>query len=176
MPIAFLGRASLLCALLFAMVPYHEGLFAGDTIPRVTKPSRSNLEVKTEDGVRYLLNVERDATVSPKSGPTEVRVVGEIKGSAIIFIDSYRSVPGGMSYCQAGQERFVRAFAVSKKPPREMWRVKLESCHDNIELASPGVEWAVESFTLTIHWLLGPTIAGQPEEWMMRVSQENKVE
>lgn len=171
MPIAFLGKVSLRCVLVFAVLQGPEVLFAGDRASHATKPTRSHLEIKTGDGGRYLLHIERDTTVSPKSAPTDVKVLGEVKGSAIIVIDSYQSFPGGMSYCQAGRERFLRVVAISKVPPREMWRVKLESCHDNIELATDGVEWIPESFMLKVHWLLGPTVAGKSEEWLLRVNQ-----
>ncbi len=68
--------------------------------------------------MRYALSVARDSTVSPKAKPTGIKVVGEIKGSVIILIDTYPSLPGGMSYCQAGEERFLRIFQYRESRPR----------------------------------------------------------
>jgi hypothetical protein len=62
--------------------------------------------------------------------------VAEIPDSILIVVDAYYSIPGGMSYCQAGQESFLRVVSFSGKHPVETYRVKLESCRDNIELVS----------------------------------------
>ena len=133
------------------------------------------IEVRASNGARYVFAVTRDATVSRKARAKVVDIVGEIDASAIILIDTYPSIPGGMSYCQAGEERFLRVFTIAKKP-RETFRLKLESCRDNLELASPGIEWSPESSTLKIHWLQGPGQKGTPEDRVFRIARDGKVE
>lgn len=102
--------------------------------------------------------------MSPKAAASEVQVVASIKGTAVVLVDSYPSIPGGMSLCQAGQERFLRVVALSKRPAQETLRVPLESCRDNIELKSGGLEWNAEAATLKVRWLSGPSVPQQPEE------------
>jgi hypothetical protein len=165
MRIAFLVSGLLLTIFVYAAVQARDSVAfsAGSSIDYSTKNSKTRLEIHAQTGTRYVVWVGRDTTVSPKTEPTGVEVVGEIKGVAIILVDTYPSIPGGMSYCQAGEERFLRIISISKKPPKETFRVKIESCRDNIELASPGIEWLPESSTLRIHWLLGPATKGMPE-------------
>jgi hypothetical protein len=119
-----------------------------------------------------VVRVQRDKDVSAKAEPTRVEVLGEVKDIAIILVDTHPSIPGGMSYCQAGEERFLRIISISKKPPEEAFCVKIESCRDNIELVSPGIEWLPESSILRIHWLLGPSAKGMPEVRTIRIGAD----
>jgi hypothetical protein len=68
-----------------------------------------------------------------------------------------------MSYCQAGEESFLRVISVAAKTPKETLKLKLESCRENLELESEGVEWLPQTGTLRIHWLTGPAGNGTPE-------------
>jgi hypothetical protein len=131
--------------------------------------SKSRIEIRTPDGARYIVRVERDSTVYPNVEPSNVTEVGEVTGSAVILIDTYPSIPGGLSYCQAGEGRFLRIISISKKGARETMRVKLGSCRDNIELGSRGIEWLPKSSTLHIDWRSGPTTKRKPEELTVRI-------
>jgi hypothetical protein len=122
------------------------------------------------------LRVERDATVTEGVNPASLKLVAEIPGSALILTDTYPSIPQGMSYCQAGQEVFLRVVTVSGKRPVETYRTKLESCRDNIELASPGLEWTPETRTLEIHWLSAPGGADKPEDHTLKIRPDGKPE
>jgi hypothetical protein len=106
--------------------------------------------------------------------PTSVKVVAEVSGSALILTDTYVSLPGGMSYCQAGEERFLRIIAISGKKPVETYHVKIESCRDNVELASPGIQWSSETKRLDIHWLSAPGEAGKPRDLTLRIGADGK--
>ncbi len=141
----------------------------GGSIHYSSRSSQTRLEIRTKEGKRYALGVKRDATVSPKAAPTSVKIIGEVKDAAIILVDTYPSIPGGMSYCQAGEERFLRVISIAKTPARETLQLKLASCRQNIELAEPGMEWNPESSTLRINWLLGPSMKEKPEARTIRI-------
>jgi len=126
-------------------------------------------EVKSRDGARHLLTLERDATVAPGAAPSNVHLVGEVKGATLVVVDTYPSLSGGLAYCQAGEERFLRVISLAPAGPEETLRVKLASCRQNIELTDPGVEWLESSSTLRVHWLLGPSTRAQPEELTLRI-------
>ena len=121
------------------------------------------LEVRSPSGTSYSVWVTRDASIPAGAAPDNIEFIADIGQRTIVFIDSYPSNPGGMSYCQAGQERFLRVASIARKLAVETFRVKVESCRDNIELASSGIEWLPESATLRIHWLQGPHGSGMPE-------------
>lgn len=121
------------------------------------------------------LSVQRDATVAKDSKPTSVKLVAQVSNSAIVLIDAYPSIPGGMSYCQAGEERFLRVLAISGKRPSETFHLKLESCRENIELASPGLKWSPETNNLSIRWLSAPGQTGKREDRRLKISAKGKV-
>jgi hypothetical protein len=175
MRIAFWASALLLLAV-FASATAQESAAdsASSAISYSTKNSKTRLDIRTPKGAHYILGVKRDSTVSPKSAPSDVKVVGEIKDSVVIIVDTYPSIPGSLSYCQAGEERFLRVISITKKPAKETFRVKLDSCRDNIELASPGIEWLPESLTLSIHWLQGPNKKQQSEDLTMQIGANGK--
>jgi hypothetical protein len=120
------------------------------------------------------LRVERDATVAMDEAPVSLKLVGEIPGSVLILVDAYASIPGAMSYCQAGRESFLRVLSVSGKRPIETYRTKLESCRENLELASPGMEWIPETRTLKVHWLSAPGKPGKPEDRFLKIGADGK--
>lgn len=133
------------------------------------KNGLTRFELRDAHGARFVVEAQRDASVSPKALPDEVTVVGAVDGGAtIILTDAYPSVSRGLHYCQAGHERFLRVFSLAREVPRETLRLKLESCLDGIELRSPGgLIWephaAMNTATLHIAWLQGPSVQGKPE-------------
>jgi hypothetical protein len=110
-----------------------------------------SLNFKLPTGKRYRVAVTRDDTVSKNAKPYKIKIIGVKNGTAVILVDTYHSIPGGMSYCQAGSESFLRVISITAKQPTETFHTKLESCLDNIELASPGIEWEPNSSAVVIH-------------------------
>jgi hypothetical protein len=100
-----------------------------------------------------VLRVQRDATVAAGSAPTKLEILGIVKGAALVVIDSYPSLPGGMPNCHAGEELFLRVISLRGKTPRETYCVKLERCRDNIEPGSKEFDWRPEIQRLSIQWL-----------------------
>jgi len=139
----------------------------------VTSPSILNF--KSSSGQHYSVAVERDKTVLSNTKPKKIEEIGEIKAVAAILVDTYPSIPLGMSYCQAGEESFLRVITIAKQPPVETFHIKLESCRENLELASPGLEWIPDASKLVIHWLQGPTTPHKPETRTLVINAEGKV-
>jgi hypothetical protein len=125
-----------------------------------------HLELKTPSGKAWSFDAELDDKVA-RNGADGVEIVAEV-GPSLIFIDSYYSVPGGMSYCQAGHERFLRVVTFGPPQPEEVLRLKLESCWQRIELEDP-VKWSAETRTLHINWLFGPLARDPPEEFTIHI-------
>jgi hypothetical protein len=139
-------------------------LSSGKLLTATADAAQTLFTVPRPSGGPSRLRLNRDASVAPGQPPVSLKLIAEIPGSLLILIDTYPSIPGGMSYCQAGEESFLRVLSISHKRPIETYRTKLESCRDNIELASPGVEWLAQMKTLNIHWLSAPGKAGKPED------------
>lgn len=137
---------------------------SGVSLSYSNSAGKTRFEIRTKSGHRYTTKVDRDSTVSKKASPVKVEVIGEIPDKALIVTDTYPSVPLGMSYCQAGEERFLRVLTIENGVARETLKVKLASCRDNIELADPGLEWDAKTATLRVHWLEGPSTKGKAEE------------
>ena len=95
---------------------------------------------------------------------------------AVVIVDTYASKPGGMSYCQAGEERFLRVVALGQSPLTETSKIKIASCHENIELASQGVEWRADSSLVRIHWLTPPKPGAANEARSLRIGRDGAVE
>jgi hypothetical protein len=104
--------------------------------PVPSQPVARRIEVQATSGTRHMLDVQVDATVSPESTPTDVQVVSETKG-ALIIVDTYASIKGGLSYCQAGEERFLRVVSLAQPTPEETLRVKLASLARHAACAKP---------------------------------------
>jgi hypothetical protein len=134
------------------------------------------LDIRSEAGVSYRVRVSRDGTVSRSAKPTKIEAIGEIAGVAVIFVDTYPSIPGGMSYCQAGEERFLHIVSIKKMPPIETFHEKIESCRDNFELASPGVEWLPESSTIRINKFPSPGATAASDSQTIRIGSDGKPE
>ncbi|MET0384609.1 MAG: hypothetical protein ABW321_01560 [Polyangiales bacterium] len=95
--------------------------------------------------------VERDASVAAETPAARVDVIGWTD-QAVVVVDTYPSVPGGMSLCQAGEERFLRVVALSERSARLTQSLKLESCRQSIELQAPPA-WDAQRRTLDLRWL-----------------------
>ena len=174
---AFSASAALLLAF-FLQAPARGLESTAPAAATVSSPAvrnaKTRLEIRTPAGTRHVLWLKRDATVSATARPTAVEVIGEVKGAAVVLVDTYPSLPGGMSYCQAGEERFLRVVSILKNPPRETFRVKVASCRDNIELAAPGIEWLPGAATLRLRWLPGAAPKGLAEERTLVIGRDGK--
>jgi hypothetical protein len=102
-------------------------------------------------------------------------VAGEVPGVAVVVVDTYPSAAGGMSLCQAGEERFLRVIALAAPRPAETYRAKVASCRDNVELGSAGIEWRPDSATVRVHWLSGPGGRGVAETRAVRIGPDGRV-
>jgi hypothetical protein len=126
------------------------------------------IEIRTQRGATYEALFDVDGTVAAGVPPTDVKIVAELEGTLLI-VDTYNSLPGGMSYCQSGEESFLRVVSTASGVLEETTRVKLSSCRQNIELGSPGLEWQQGSSTLQLRWLSGPGTRGVPAELTLRI-------
>jgi hypothetical protein len=142
------------------------------SITATAKHGKTQLAVRTRSGKHYSLLVSRDSTVSASATPGKVKLVGEINQSTIIITDSYPSIPGAMSFCQAGEETFLRVISLAARTPKETFKLKLESCRDSLELESNGLEWLPQTATLRVHWLTGPGGNGTPEVREINLTRE----
>jgi hypothetical protein len=176
MRIKFWASVLLVTAAVRASTQQSVPLASGKLLTASVVNARTIFTVPKSAGGTYRLRVERDATVAADVAPASLRLVAEIPGSALILVDAYTSIPGGISYCQAGEESFLRVIAISGKHPVETYRTKLESCHDNLELASPGLRWSPETKTLDIYWLSSPGNVGKPENRALRIGTDGKPE
>jgi hypothetical protein len=114
------------------------------------------------------LTLERDATVAPDAPPIRVEIVANVPRSALVAMDTYPSRAGGLSYCQAGEESFLRVITTATGTPMESYETKVASCRDNLELADPGVEWDARTTTVLVHWLRGPGGAEETRRLVIR--------
>jgi hypothetical protein len=103
---------------------------------------------------RQQILLARDKTVESGSPVADFKVLGEETKRIYVVTDSYPSRPGPMSYCQAGQEQFVRVLARGKSL-RQTFSLKVASCLSNLELGSPGLTWDARASTLNVNWLTG---------------------
>jgi hypothetical protein len=126
-------------------------------------------ELVTPGGRKLRIPAVADEYVRLDTG-VDVQVLAEMDASVIV-VDTYLSRPGGGSYCQAGQERFLRILRLDEDVAQATLSVKLASCWQEIELSDPGVEWSAVDSTLHIQWLFGPTNKMQPEELTLRLLQ-----
>jgi hypothetical protein len=140
------------------------------TTPAAAAPA-SRIEFPTSRGP-LAVDVETDATVAPGTAPRRVEAIGELPGRAVVLVDRYPSVPGGLSMCQAGEESFVRVVALTDARPRVTFTAKIGSCLQNIELADPGLEWRAAPATLRIEWLANA--AGMPDTQELVISSDGR--
>jgi hypothetical protein len=93
--------------------------------------------------------LSRDETVATGSPIQAFELLAEKPSGVYVVTDRYTSRPGPMSYCQAGQEQFVRVLARSRGL-RETFSIKVLSCRSNLELGPAGLSWDNASSTLTV--------------------------
>jgi hypothetical protein len=146
--------------------------FQGGSIAYDAHGARTILSITMADGKRYQISLARGANVARGTPPREVMVIGQLDASAIILTDTYPSIPGGLSYCEAGEEKFLRVISLSGSSATQRYQTKLESCRQNLILATPGVEWQSDSHTLAIHWTSGRKGIGQPETLTLKVKPQ----
>jgi hypothetical protein len=168
---AILATAPVLLAC--ALIVHSSGLPASDSARTSAKAGSTKLDIRLRDGTALSVPVAIDATVSANPTPKNVKIIGEIKRTAIVALVTYPSRPGGTSLCQAGEEQFLRVLTL--KPPRETAYIKLASCRDNLELASQGLEWSAESQVLKIDWLMGPAKSGKPETRTIQIDANGRI-
>lgn len=112
---------------------------------------KAALEIRFPSEKAQILPLKTDANVNPGSGIATVELVASVWSNTLVVQDTYASMPGPLSMCQAGQESFLRVIGLA--PLKEILSFKLASCRDDIELASPGLEWDAHTATLKIRWL-----------------------
>ena len=151
------------------LAPAAEAFVAGGR----TEGGRTLLELRVGDDHRSVM-LERDDTVAPETAPDSIETVAKVRGAAIVIIDTYRSRAGGMSYCQAGEERFLRVISTVGQGATVRYGAKVGSCLHNLELADPGVVWDATTATLHVHWLLGPN--GKEDERTIAVRPDGRAE
>lgn len=139
-----------------------------------TDHGRTVLDIRS-GGASHVLAVARDTTVASNAAPMGATVVGEIAGKVVVVADNYPSVAGGMSYCGAGVERFLRVLSIAPTPPVETYRLKLASCRENIELASDSILWQSDSAALRVHWLAGPNATHATQVMMLQIGNDGRV-
>ena len=132
------------------------------------------VDVQVSSGRTIRLVLARDATVGAETAPERTTVVGEVPGTAIVLTDTYSSLAGAMSYCQAGEEQFLRVVPLTQGAPYDLATIKLASCRDNLELADPGVDWDAPSRTVRIRWLSGP--GGTPDMRDVVIGADGRVQ
>jgi hypothetical protein len=133
---------------------------------------RTRLELQIGGDRHDAVLLARDSTVAPEAEASGIAVVAEVPGAAIVLVDRYASVRGGLSFCQAGEEQFLRVISIAGRAPIETFATKLASCRDSIELTERGLEWDAFTSTLRIHWLTGPK--GNAEVRTIRVSPDGR--
>ncbi len=146
-------------------------------------PSGKTLAYSASDGCTKLvlpvhsrkseICLHRDDTVA-NNAQVSIKLIAELP-NALILTDTYPSIPGGMSYCQAGEEVFLRVISLKGKHARETYHRKLSSCRGNLELADPGVTWTAQSQSLTLNWLASPEHQGSPRTQTLIVRKSGEV-
>jgi hypothetical protein len=139
-----------------------------------TSVDRGQTQLVLQAGAeRLTIAVPRDDSVAPEQPPTRVTVVASTPG-ALVITDSYPSAPGGLSYCQAGEETFLRVIATAGDRAERRYDLKVASCRGNLELADPGIEWFPATNVLRVSWLMGPH--GHGETRMVTITSDGRVE
>jgi hypothetical protein len=131
--------------------------------------SLTKFNIKGSDNKLHQLSVQRDRTVAPNRAPKAVESFAVISESTFLLLDTYPSIRAGMSFCLAGEEKFLHIISISEKVAKETLALKLASCRENIELAEPGINWDPTNAILNINWLSGPTLKGQSEQRRIKI-------
>ncbi len=152
------------------------GLDSGDVsraaveVSAHTESGRTRMELRRDGAGLGAVTLERDRTVASDAEPAAVDVVGAVPGVAVAVADRYPSAPGALSFCQAGDEQFLRVLSYAGVTPAQTLSLKVASCRDNLELADPGLEWVAASSMVRVHWLTGPN--GAPEVRAFQISAD----
>ena len=134
-----------------ASSPHGIGLPGGGGISAVARVHSVTFVVHNRPDLVSEITLGLDDTVAQSSEPL-LHLVGEAGHGVVILSDNYPSHPGGLSYCQAGREEFLRVLNL-KPPAHEMLKVKLTSCITSLELDDAGVIWNTATRHLEIHWI-----------------------
>lgn len=123
----------------------------GGTLRYSTESNSTRIEIRPSKGAAAKVQIllPRDETVAPASPVQGFELLAEKPSGVYILTDRYASRPGPMSYCQSGQEQFVRVLKRSRAL-RETFSLKVQSCRSNLELGSAGLSWDNASSILTI--------------------------
>ena len=126
-------------------------LASGDTLRYSTERGKTLVELRPakKAAAKTQILLSRDETVAPASPIQNFELLAEKPSGVYVLTDRYASRPGPMSYCQAGQEQFVRVLARTRGL-RETFSLKVQSCRSNLELGPAGVSWDNASSTLTV--------------------------
>ena len=126
-------------------------LASGGTLRYSTQRNRTLVEIRPTKvaGAKAQVLLARDETVAPASPITNFELLAEKPGGVYLITDRYASRPGPMSYCQAGQEQFVRVLARGRGL-HETFSLKVQSCRSNLDLGPAGLSWDDASSTLTV--------------------------
>jgi hypothetical protein len=126
-------------------------LASGGTLLFSTVRNRTRVELRPakKSAAKTQVLLSRDETVAPASPVQAFELLAEKPSGVYVVTDRYTSRPGPMSYCQAGQEQFVRVLARSRGL-RETFSLKVLSCRSNLELGPAGLSWDNASSTLTV--------------------------
>jgi hypothetical protein len=138
-----------------------------------TESGRTRLELRRGGTDLGAVLLNRDATVETDAEANAVDVIADVPGVAVAVADQYPSSPGALSFCQAGDERFLRVLSLAAGKAAETLTVKVASCRDNLELSDPAIEWIAGQSLLRIHWLTGPN--GAPEMRIFHVDAKGNV-
>lgn len=101
------------------------------------------------DAAKNQVLLARDETVAPASPVLGFELLAEKPPGVYVVTDRYASRPGPMSYCQSGEEQFVRVLAAAPDL-HETFSLKVGSCRSNLDLGPAGVSWDGASSTLTV--------------------------
>jgi hypothetical protein len=126
-------------------------LASGGTLRYSTDRNRTLVELRPakKSAAKTQVLLPRDETVAPASPVQAFELLAEKPSGVYVVTDRYASRPGPMSYCQAGQEQFVRVLARSRGL-RETFSLKVLSCRSNLELGPAGLSWDNTSSILTV--------------------------
>jgi hypothetical protein len=121
-------------------------LASGGTLRYSTERNSTRVELRPSKAQVLL---PRDETIAPGSPVQGFELLAQKPSGVYVITDRYASRPGPMSYCQSGQEQFVRVLKRSRGL-RQTFSRKVQSCRSNLELGPAGVSWDNASSTLTI--------------------------
>jgi hypothetical protein len=126
-------------------------LASGGTLRYSTERNTTRVEIRPSKraAAKAQILLPRDETIAPASPVQDFELLGEKPSGVYVLTDRYASRPGPMSYCQSGQEQFVRVLARSHGL-RETFSLKVQSCRSNLELGPAGVSWENASSTLRV--------------------------